>query len=55
VARRFALLALAAVFAIYLVTPADIGAHMRSSADRLLFQLWPAALLAISARWPPAP
>lgn len=46
VSALFVALMLGVVFAIYLATPLEPVEHMRSSLDRLLFQLWPSILYA---------
>lgn len=48
------LLLLAVIVAIYLATPRDLVEHMRTSLDRLLFQLAPCLLLAAALRLPGA-
>jgi hypothetical protein len=35
---------MAGYFAIYLITPLDLGYHLGSSLERLLLQLWPIGL-----------
>lgn len=54
-AAPFCALSLGAVFCIYLVTPQDAAEHMRSSMDRLLFQLWPALVYATFVAFAKAP
>jgi hypothetical protein len=39
--------AMAGYFLVYVVTPYDLHWHVTSSADRLILQLWPSALVAI--------
>ncbi len=40
-------LMLVGYFFIYVTTPIELAGHLRTSADRLLLQLWPAAILAM--------
>lgn len=53
-ASRFAAFSLAAIFCIYLATPQNVVAHMQSSLDRLLFQVWPAIIYATALALAPA-
>jgi hypothetical protein len=41
------LMMLVGYFFIYVTTPLELAGHLRTSIDRLLLQLWPAAILAI--------
>ncbi len=40
---------------VYLVTPHDLGWHLRTSLDRLVLQAWPLALVWLGSRVMPAP
>jgi hypothetical protein len=53
-AAVFVALVLAALFGIYLATPIDPAEHIRSSLDRLLFQIWPTIIYATAIALPPA-
>jgi hypothetical protein len=50
VAAPFIALTLPIFFCIYLVTPWNPAEHMRTSLDRLIFQLWP-SMLYLTAAW----
>ena len=41
------LLMLVGYFFVYVTTPLELAGHLRTSLDRLLLHLWPAAILAI--------
>jgi hypothetical protein len=47
-ARLAPLAMLASYFVTYLLTPRDLDWHLESSLNRLLYQLWPMALLAVA-------
>jgi hypothetical protein len=53
-AAVFVALVLAALFGIYLATPIDPAEHIRSSLDRLLFQIWPTIIYATAIALPRA-